>query len=269
VNPVDIFCNLCGKRDFKVVEDDESPFQVLKCRRCGLVFVDPLPEPAVLAAHYDDNYYAEWMNSQKELRLRMWRKRLGNLEKYRQIGRILDVGCADGIFLKLAKKNGWEILGIDIFCGDLFDAGYPDHSFDVVTLWHVLEHVIDPKRYFYEIHRILKPSGLLVVAVPNVNDWVMRVAYRIFKLRPLKLFSKNDREIHLYHFSPRTITAYLDKAGFRRLKLSPDYGIIQYSKKIVNFIAVAISNLTGLKLFNAFEVYALKEELGVAKTMQK
>jgi hypothetical protein len=51
--------------------------------------------------------------------------------------------------------------------------------------------------------------------------------------------------------------------------LSPDYGIIQYSKKIVNFIAVAISNLTGLKLFNAFEVYALKEELGVAKTMQK
>lgn len=270
----DIFCNLCGQKDFKVIEDDENPFRVLKCRQCGLVFVDPLPEPAVLAAHYNDIYYADWMNIQKEHRLRMWRKRLGKLEKYRRQGRILDVGCAEGVFLKLAKEHGWDvsgteysiyaaqyardILGIDIFCGDLFDAGYPDHSFDVVTMWHVLEHVADPKRYLYEIHRILKLSGLLVVAVPNVNDWVMQAAYRIFKLRPLKLFSKSDREIHLYHFSPRTMTAYLDKTGFLSTGLSPDYGIVQYSKKIVNFTAVTISYLTGMKLFNAFEVYAVR-----------
>ena len=90
----DIFCNLCGQKDFKVIEDDEIPFRVLKCRQCGLVFVDPLPEPAVLAAHYNDIYYSDWMNIKKERRLRMWRKRLGKLEKYVRKGRILDVGCA-------------------------------------------------------------------------------------------------------------------------------------------------------------------------------
>jgi 2-polyprenyl-3-methyl-5-hydroxy-6-metoxy-1,4-benzoquinol methylase len=236
--------------------------------------VHPFPDIDNLAVHYDEDYYREWISAQKKKRIRMWEGRLNKLEKLRQGGLLLDVGCGDGAFLKLARERGWEIsgtehssyaanyvgeaLGIPVFCGEIFGAGYPDNSFDVVTMWHVLEHVTDPGRYLREIHRILKPSGLLLVAVPNVNDHIMQAAYRLVKGRPLKLFSKDDREIHLYHFSDETLKNYLVKTGFECLKISPDYGITEYSKKMVNFIAAALYYTTGFKIFNALEVYATR-----------
>jgi 2-polyprenyl-3-methyl-5-hydroxy-6-metoxy-1,4-benzoquinol methylase len=275
MNPVETFCNLCGQRSFKIREDDEPPFRVLECRNCGLVFVDPVPDIAGLACHYDEDYYRDWISKQKIKRIGMWEDRLKKLEKERQGCRLLDVGCGDGAFLKLAQERGWEVsgtenssyaakyvsetLGIAIFCGELYASGYPDNSFDVVTMWHVLEHVTDPKRHLREIHRILKPSGLLVLAVPNVNDLIMQIAYRIFKLRRMKLYTVSDREIHLYHFSPRTIKAYLQKTGFNCLRLSPDYGIVDFPKKVINMAAVAVYYLLGIKIFNAIEAYAIKK----------
>lgn len=271
----DIKCNLCGQSDFRVREDDNPPFRVLECLICGLVFVYPFPDPGGLAGHYDENYYREWITQQKDKRIQMWRNRLNRLEKHIKRGNLLDVGCGDGSFLQLAKQNGWlvngteysdhaskyagERLGIRIFCGELVAAGYPNEYYDVVTMWHVLEHVTDPKGYLLEIHRILKPSGLLVLAVPNVNDLVMQAAYRLIKGRKLKLFSRNDREMHLYHFSPKTLRAYLDKAGFRCIRLSPDCGIVDDAKKFVNWIAILLSYLTGHKIFNALEAWAVKK----------
>jgi 2-polyprenyl-3-methyl-5-hydroxy-6-metoxy-1,4-benzoquinol methylase len=274
VKPVEASCNLCGKNSFKVREDDETPFRVLECLNCGLVFVHPFPDIDKLAVHYGEDYYREWIYQQKKKRIRMWKGRLKKLEKRRHGGHLLDVGCGDGAFLKLAQDKGWavsgtehssyaanyvsEALGIPVFCGEVFAAGYPDNSFDVVTMWHVLEHVTDPGRYLREIHRILKPSGLLLVAVPNVNDYIMQAAYRLVKKRPLKLFSKDDREIHLYHFSDETLKNYLVKTGFECLKISPDYGITEYSKKMINFIAAAFYYTTGFRIFNALEVYATR-----------
>jgi 2-polyprenyl-3-methyl-5-hydroxy-6-metoxy-1,4-benzoquinol methylase len=268
-------CNLCGADDrFKIIEDSEKPFHVLKCAHCGLIFVNPIPGLPLLANHYDASYYAEWLGNQKEERRRMWQRRLKTIERRFRTGRLLDVGCATGTFLQLAQQNGWDIRGTeyssyaaafasdllntDIYCGHLMDARYDDSFFDVVTFWHVLEHVHDPTRYLQEANRILKPSGLLVIAVPNINDYIMQVAYRLVKGRPLKLFSKDDREIHLYHFSAKTLRNYLQKAGFECLKISPDYGITEYSKKVVNAIAVALYYTTGLKLFNALEAHATR-----------
>jgi len=268
-----ISCNLCGKRQFKVIEDDEAPFKVLQCNNCSLLFVYPHPDYSELKGHYDDGYYAYWINVQKEKRIRMWAKRLNKLMKFRSGAKLLDVGCGEGTFLKFAKKNGWQIsgtevsswaakyasdiLGTNIFYGELFDAEYPDNYFDVVTMWHVLEHVKDPKRYLKEIHRILKPDGLLVMAVPNVNDLVMQIAYRIIKRRKIKLFSKGEKEVHLYHFSSETVQAYLDKSGFKCVKLSPDFGIVEYSKRLINMVSVIPFYLTGIKIFNAIEIYGM------------
>jgi hypothetical protein len=86
----------------------------------------------------------------------------------------------------------------------------------------------------------------------------MQAAYRIVKGRPLRLFSKDDREIHLYHFSAETLRNYLQRTGFECLKISPDYGITEYSKKVVNAIAVALYYTTGLKMFNALEAHAVR-----------
>lgn len=264
-------CNLCGQKSFEVIEDDEAPFKVLQCKKCSLVFVYPLPDRTELEEHYDDSYYHNWLDTQKESRIRMWSNRLNKLKRFRSGGNLLDVGCGEGTFLQLAKENGWKtsgtevssyaaryaanVSGADIFCGELPDARYPENSFDVVTMWHVLEHVRDPKRYLKEIHHILKPDGLLVMAVPNLNDLVMQITYRIIKRRKMKLFSKDEKEVHLYHFSAETIKAYLDKTGFECLTLSPDFGIVEYSKKLINIISVIPYYLAGIKIFNAIEIY--------------
>jgi len=271
-----IKCNLCGADKFGFVEKDQLPFKVLKCENCSLVFVYPHPDYIELKEHYDRNYYSEWLNEQRRKRIRMWGDRLKKLKKYRSGGKLLDVGCGEGTFLKLARKGGWEIsgtemssyaseyvsdtMGVDVFCGQLPDAGYPDNYFDVVTMWHVLEHVTDPNNYLNEIYRILKSDGLLVMAVPNINNLVMQIAYKIFRRRKLKLFSKDEKEVHLYHFSPVTIKAYLEKAGFDCLRISPDYGIIGLSKKIINMIAVIPYYLAGIKVFNALEIVAIPEK---------
>jgi len=268
----EISCNLCGQKAFKVIEDDDPPFKVLQCEVCSLVFVYPIPDRTELEDHYDDRYYCDWINSQKESRIRMWIQRLNGLQRFPSRGKLLDVGCGEGTFLQLAKDGGWQISGTevstyaakyaakvsgaDIFCGELPDAGYPKKSFDVVTMWHVLEHVRDPNGYLKEVHRILKLDGLLVIAVPNRNDLVMQIAYRVIKRRKMKLFSKDEREVHLYHFSARTIKAYLDKTGFEPLRLSPDFGIIEPSKRLINTISVIPYYLARIRIFNAIEIYA-------------
>lgn len=275
MEPFDIICNLCGQNNFRIREDDEPPFRVLECRICGLVFVHPLPDPVGLTGHYDENYYRAWITQQKDKRIRMWRNRLKRLEKHSNCGNLLDIGCGDGSFLGLAQQNGWivngteysehaakfvgEKLGIHVFRGELAAAGSPGEFFDVVTMWHVLEHVTDPRGYLLEIQRILKPSGLLVLAVPNVDDLVMQAAYRLIKGKKMKLFSPKDREVHLYHFSPTTLRAYLDETGFRCLRLTPDSGIVDDAKKFVNWIAILSYYLTGLKIYNAIEVWAVKK----------
>ncbi len=268
----DITCNLCGKSRFKVLEDDQTPFKVLKCQNCSLVFVYPQSETVDLKDHYDEGYYSEWIYAQEKKRLKMWNKRLNLLDKHKDGGMLLDVGCGEGTFLKQARARGWRVSGTElscyaakyasnvleaaVFCGELEDAKYSDHVFDVVTMWHVLEHVSDPTDYLLEVHRILKSDGLMVIAVPNVNDLFMQIAYRIIKRRKLKLFSKDDKELHLYHFSTKTIKQYLDKAGFECLKISPDFGIIQRSKRLINMISVIFYYLTGFKGFNAIQIFA-------------
>lgn len=269
-----VACNLCGGERFQVLEDGEKPIYVLKCTNCGLVFVDPVPEPAWLAAHYDENYYADWTGAQQEKRLRMWRKRLDTIERLSPRGNLLDVGCATGTFLQLAQNSGWKVQGTefspyaasfarnllktDIFCGHLMDAGHEDASFDVVTCWHVLEHLPNPLQYLQEAHRILKSSGILVIAVPNVDDYIMKIAYRIVKRRPMKLYLPADREVHLFHFSAETLLMYLERTGFHCAGTYPDWGITETSKRLIHTAGVALYHLTGLRYFNALEVHAIR-----------
>lgn len=274
-------CNLCGQKNFQVIEEDEKPFRVLRCGNCGLVFVDPLPEMGKLAAHYDPGYYEEWIKAQQKRRSRIWAERLRKLESYRSGGRLLDVGCGDGAFLLAAKQRGWsvegteistyaaqrasDLLGVLVFNGELSAAPFPENEFDAVTLWHVLEHLADPMSCLLRVNRLLKPGGLVVIAVPNVNDLMMQAAYRIFKGRRLRLFSVHDREIHLYHFSATTLRAYLKKTGFDCLSLGPDMGMVGLPKRVVNLLSVIPYYLAGVSIFNALEVFAQSREGGTGE----
>jgi len=278
----EITCNLCGQnQDFFILEKDEPTYSVLQCSICSLIFVHPQPDPKFLALHYDKSYYEEWINKQAHDRSFMWEKRLDRLNRSGKSGRLLDVGCGEGTFLQAAKHRGWQvngteissyaaqaastILGVEIFCGELVDAPYPPCSFDMITLWHVLEHTRDPMAVLTKARELLKSDGLLIIAVPNVNNFLMQIAYCLVRGRKLKLFSPHDREVHLYHFSPVTIKAYLQKSGFEVVKLFPDFGIVQITKKILNWISILPYYLAGIKIFDAMEIWAMPASSGVTR----
>ena len=274
----DTLCHLCGENRFRIVEEGETPYRVLRCLRCSLVFVDPRPEQQALGDHYDEEYYREWTGVQRQRRLRMWEARLDRLERRVPRGCLLDVGCAEGTFLEQARRRGWKVsgtelsafaaaeasrrLGKEIFCGELGEARFPDGSFDVITLWHVLEYMRDPGNCLREIRRIIRPQGFLLIAVPNVDDRLMQMAYRLVRGRPKRLFLKKDREIHLTHFSARTIGMFLEKTGFAPSRIGPDYGIIEPGKRLINAAAAACGLLGGLKIYNALEIHARPVDRG-------
>ena len=149
-------------------------------------------------------------------------------------GRVLDIGCAFGFFLDVASENGWETYGVEISeyaarhigdrhnvsIGELSEAKFPDNSFDLITLWDVIEHVANPPELLAESHRILKEDGLLFVNLPNKDDLFLKVKSTLYRLmggRAIRL--RGHFTHHIYYFSPRTIERLLSQCGFRIVKM--------------------------------------------------
>ncbi len=143
------------------------------------------------------------------------------LVPFRGTGRLLDVGCGSGAFADLLSRCGWKVQGIDrneraieiarrrglrADCTTLEEAEFPDRSFDVIHLWHVLEHLTDPVATLKEIHRILDDDGLLVLGLPMIDS----VGGRLFGPR----WSYLEIPRHLSQFTRSSITETLRKAGF-------------------------------------------------------
>jgi SAM-dependent methyltransferase len=140
-------------------------------------------------------------------------------------GCFLDVGCGDGTGLGLMKQFGFEcygcepdsywaeiatsVEGVKISATDLCNASYPDHCFDAVRCWHVLEHVHDPMKELIEINRILKPGGVVIISSPNHDSLLKRVFQNL-----------EDVPRHLFSFSPKTIKMYFENCGFKPMHIS-------------------------------------------------
>jgi len=193
-------CPYCQADDYGVhlVRGDLSlgqagEFRLVRCHRCGLVYLNPRPTRRELAALYPDEYDQYTETLAQSSRLVRWdrryglRKRCQAIRRYKPAGRLLDVGCATGDFLDVMREiPGWQVtgvelsahaadyarteLGLDVLVGTLEENHLADASFDVVTLWNVFEHLPDPLATLREIHRILKPSGLLVINTPNLDS---------------------------------------------------------------------------------------------------
>jgi 2-polyprenyl-3-methyl-5-hydroxy-6-metoxy-1,4-benzoquinol methylase len=236
-------CNLCGANDAELVyvEKDRlmglpGSFRLVRCRQCGLMYVNPRPTFEEMGKYYPEEYgpyrvpkenQSSWI-AQLDHSYGYWKRARLIQAAYPTGGRILDVGCATGEFLRMlgrvgpweahgtevspdAAKYARECHGLDVCSGELADAHYPDSHFDVITIWDVLEHVHDPTSTLAEINRILKPGGLAVVRVPDVSSWDAR------------LFGRHwvglDAPRHIYVFSVETLSALLRKTGFETRSL--------------------------------------------------
>ena len=275
--PEYINCELCGANDYLILQTIKDAIKLVKCKSCDLIYVNPRPV-CDQRNLYNQDYFKEWAFSGIERRDRAYKKRLKIIEKYKNPGRILDVGCGLGNFLPIARKRGWEVYGIEIsswaaqfikeklgfevFNGQLYEADFPSRFFDVVVMWHSLEHISEPAKVLQEARRILKDEGLLVIAVPNVDYFVYKFFYRLFRGREKLLVSNKGKIVHLYYFSIKTLERLLEKCGFEALEAKPGTFGGFFREKMIEKIAFLIYFVTGKIGTLAFNMYAGKAERG-------
>ncbi|GJL79621.1 MAG: hypothetical protein NPINA01_26100 [Nitrospinaceae bacterium] len=193
-------------------------------------FVNPIPNKEYLAQLYlqdgqKNHYYRDYILERTNRRSsynKQYHRRLKLIEKYSsKKGRLLDIGCGGGFFLKAAQERGWDPHGIDIVpdfvkfarnelqlknihCGSLEESQYEDRFFDVIVLWDLIEHLPHPASFLKTINQIMRPDGLLVIWTPNAKNaaWLKENWYGY---KPLQ---------HLYFFSPATLNKILQSTGF-------------------------------------------------------
>lgn len=212
--------------------------RIVECHSCSLIFADPMPFPSTPFAQYHDpgDYFrihpeertAERYRERMDLAARILGRR----------GRSLDVGCGRGASLIGARAAGWEASGVepsaefaryarttnrvDVLPVTLQEAKFGDGVFDCVTMGAVLEHVYDPLDLLREAHRILVPSGLLYVGVPNEQGLYFRLGnlYHRLRGRPWVInLSPSFEPYHVLGWSGRSLRQALHMAGFQLLEI--------------------------------------------------
>ena len=226
-----VACDLCGSDDSRLIYSlfDTNyglpgQFTLVQCRDCDLVYQNPRPSVAEIASFYPTARYHPFQtiySQETAVPTSTHRKRARLLTQKMGSGNVLDLGCGNGLFLLAMRELGWrcvglepnvaaaqharDILQLDVHTGDIFSLEARS-TFDLITLWDVLEHTHAPSNVLQHAHRLLKPPGTLALNVPNWDSFERR----LFRERWIAL----DAPRHLYHFSPKTIRQLLAKCGF-------------------------------------------------------
>jgi 2-polyprenyl-3-methyl-5-hydroxy-6-metoxy-1,4-benzoquinol methylase len=244
----EVACNLCGANDARVIypstlgKDPIRPHTshfrcttatygmhatIVKCNRCGLVYANPRFDAQMIDDEYarvDDPQYIE----EREGRVLTFRRNLLPLEALVAAPgprRLLDVGCHIGVMLEIAQERGWQATGIEpsewaaararerglnVINATLSHAHLPPDSFDAVTLWDVVEHLTDPASDLTQVHRVLKPGGVVALHTIDIESPLARIMGARW---PWLM------EMHLIYYSPKTLGRQLEQIGFKVEKI--------------------------------------------------
>ena len=221
-------CILCNAPAF-TKQFTKNNWDLVKCDNCGLVFACPLPTPVQLEDFYNKHKQPTQERIETYLRGRASRERRNRRKlKYLEItqghkGRLLDIGCGLGLFVKDASERGWEAQGIDLdkdlieygkkkfhldlICARLEEANFPDGFFDVITMFNLLDHIGEPLTFLKEAERVLKPGGVVYLNLHDAGGW------------KAKKFKENWSAYcppgHLYYYNLKTLEAMLHKIGLK------------------------------------------------------
>lgn len=237
-------CPVCGSPDIKnvlSVKDytvSNETFVIAECNSCSLRFTQDVPDAASIAPYYKSENYISHTNTSKGLINRLYQSvRKRTLKQKRRLierasgikkGRLLDVGSGTGAFANEMQQAGWQVTGLEpdadaravgkqSYNIDLADIGQfyqlQESSYDVITMWHVLEHVHDLQGYIAKLKLLLTENGKLFIAVPNYTS-KDAAAYK-------EQWAAYDVPRHLYHFSPLSMQVLMEKHGLRILQHKP------------------------------------------------
>ena len=229
--------DIANKKHFLTVKDhsvSKEIFELYYDESLDMLVTHPQPGLAVLGKYYESEDYISHTDGKRSLFEKAYHfvKNIALKNKLNLInslqpakGRIMDIGAGTGDFLNVAKQNGWETIGVEPsdkakaialkkevpFVEET--ASLESHSFDVITMWHVLEHVPDLDSQIKELKRLLKPNGSLIVAVPNFKSFDAKY-YGAY-------WAAYDVPIHFWHFSKKAIQSLFQKENIQLEKVIP------------------------------------------------
>jgi len=288
-------CVACGEKKFVnhlSVKDyflTLEEFSLMRCLNCGLLFTHPVPEPDYADKYYQSKEYTSHASGgftfknliYRTARRIALRNKLGLIEKYSNVGKILDIGAGGGDFLNYCKSKGWLVEGIEInstarltakrnfgleFQTSVNEVRLSSAKFDVITMWHVLEHLHNPRTQMEMNRELLLDHGLMLIALPDYESW--DACYYG------KFWAAYDAPRHLFHFTRKSFQILAEKSGFRIIEVKPlllDAFYIsllseKYAKGKMNYLRAFIngvrSNFAASKKRYSFSsyIYILKKQ---------
>lgn len=235
-------CAICdekGRHPFLSCSDytaSNKTFEIVVCNNCEFAFTSPRPAEKDLGFYYESDEYISHSNTSKGLvswlyqRVRKYtlKKKLVLINSESPTGNLLDIGCGTGEFLNTVKQGGWKTIGIEPSaaarnqCIDKYGLDVREEnnlnslepqSFDVITMWHVMEHVPHLRDRVKKLKELLKEEGVLIIAVPNRNSDDAK-HYE-------KYWAAYDVPRHLWHFRAQDMRRLVEKEGFYVVKIRP------------------------------------------------
>lgn len=235
-------CPICGCNEFNpflTCKDyliSHTEFTIQQCRQCAFRLTNPRPDSSSIGAYYASDQYVSHndkgnglMNGAYRLvRSYTLQQKLILLNKLNgKPGQLLDVGCGTGTFLETCQRGGWQVTGMEpddnarsLSAGRIKQpiaatlTDVPDsNGFDIITLWHVLEHIPALNESLQIIRMLLKGTGRLLIAVPNCDSYDANY-YKQY-------WAAYDLPRHLYHFTPSTMKTLLKQSGFSLIEMRP------------------------------------------------
>lgn len=224
-------CILCNASKFRIIHQKDR-WKYCRCLNCGLVSLYPRPTAQELIKNYEDYLPtpSEEIDKWEKMMKQIIDKSADLIEARTNTGRgrLLDIGCGYGFFLKEMKLRGWDVegvevsqtgrqyardkWGIDVYSQPVEDIDIPENSFDVVTLFYLIEHVNDPLVLLREVNRILRPGGLILLRWPHTTP-IVRILGPLS--RKLDLY---HTPYHLYDFSPETMKMLMAITDFKNVE---------------------------------------------------
>ncbi len=286
-------CPVCGSQKMEIflkLKDyflTGESFEISQCAECGFKFTNPVPRETDLPKYYESDEYISHSNASTGLINRIYQSvRKHSIKKKVKIattklarGEALDIGCGTGDFLNEMLNGGWNVKGIEPndtarnsainnYGLDIYDESqlfeFRENSFDVITMWHVLEHVYNLERHLTQIKMILRKEGRLVIALPNA-DSLDAAIYKNF-------WAAYDVPRHLYHFNQSSLRRLMENFGFEIVTIKPMvfdsfyismlsekymHGKINYISSFFNGLKTDLYGLSDKKYYSSL-IYVLR-----------